>query len=104
MKLKNQGITKEEFEDALNYCKNQSVLGVEDLSSRMIRNAKNNLLLDKVFPIEETIVGYDRLTLESMNELTAKLPLEYSVANIGPVDQLDYLKKSGGPQKVIIKD
>ncbi len=104
MKLKNAGITKDEFENALNYCKSQLVLGTEDSTSRMIRNAKNNLLLDKVIPVEETIAYYNRLTLVGMNDLTGKLPLEYSVANIGPVDQSGYLKKRGGPQKIIIKD
>jgi predicted Zn-dependent peptidase len=104
MKLKNNGVTKEEFEDALNYCKNQLVLGSENLPSRMIRNAKNNLLLDKVIPIEESIAHYDQLTLASVNGLTENLPLEYSGATIGPTDQSDFLKHSSGPQKIIIKD
>jgi predicted Zn-dependent peptidase len=104
MKLKNNGVTKEEFEDAINYCKNQFVLGLENLPSRMIRNAKNNLLLDKVIPIEEGIANYDRLTVASVNELTKKLPLEYSAATIGPTDQSDFLKHSGGPQKIITQE
>jgi hypothetical protein len=53
---------------------------------------------------EESILKFEQLSIDKVNALTVALPGEYSVANVGPIDQLDYLKQSGGPQKVIVKD
>jgi predicted Zn-dependent peptidase len=104
MNLKKNGITKQELESTRNYSKGSLVLGVEDPMSRMVRNANNDLLLGRVVPIEESLSKYDQITVDMINNLTAELPVKYSVANIGSIDQIEFLKRHGGPQKVIIRN
>jgi len=104
IKLQKDGITQAEFDNAINSCKGMLTLSSEDSMSRMIRNAKNDLLLNRCVSTEESILKFEQLSIDKVNALTVALPGEYSVANVGPIDQLDYLKQSGGPQKVIVKD
>jgi predicted Zn-dependent peptidase len=101
IKLKEHGVTQSELERAINYCKSLLVLGSEDPMSRMIRNAKHQLLLNRMVTIEESIAQFEKYDIDTINELTKQLPLNYSVVNVSPVDQSDEIKKSGGPQNVV---
>lgn len=105
MKLKQSGITQKEFERTINFCKGMSAIGAENPMSRMIRNANNQLLLEKVIPIEESIAAYNRLTIDDINNLTAEIkPTEYSAAIIGQVSQIEpFMKQARGSSSVIVK-
>ncbi|MEO0082860.1 MAG: pitrilysin family protein [candidate division WOR-3 bacterium] len=107
LKLKERGITKDELQRAVNFCKGMLALELENPMSRMMRNARNCLLLDKIISIEEVMSAYDRLTVEDINNITNILdPNVYSIALIGQqVENLkDIKERIGKPIKVIIKD
>lgn len=101
VKIQQSGITQNDLERAVNYCKSLLVLGNEDPMSRMIRNAKHQLLLNRIVTIKDSIAKFENYDTAAINTLTQQLPLDYSVVNITPVDQSDNIKKSGGPQHVI---
>lgn len=98
------GITKDEFDRAINYCKGNLVLGTEDPMARMMRNAKNLLLLDKIIPVEESIAAYDRLTLDDVNAILPELmPDNLFCAVVGAIEEKSIAGIKYIPQKVVIK-
>ncbi|MCX8014647.1 MAG: insulinase family protein [candidate division WOR-3 bacterium] len=107
LKLKQFGITKDELQRAVNFCKGMLALELENPMSRMMRNARSCLLLDKIIPIEEALSAYDRLTVEDINNATNILdPTAYSIALIGQqVEDLANVEgRIGKPIKVIVRD
>jgi predicted Zn-dependent peptidase len=106
MKLKQDGITNEEFERAINLSKGMLAIGAENPMSRMIRNAKNKLLLGRVIPIEESIVNFDNLKIDDINKLTEEIkPDKYSIAIVGKAKQIEEsLAKLTRPGKVIVRN
>lgn len=90
-RLRKGKFTKEEFETALNLTKSSILLGLENPSSRMLRLAKNEILLNRAITIEETIAAYNRLTIDAVNEL---LPLvlpdnRFFMSCVGPLQEND---------------
>jgi predicted Zn-dependent peptidase len=90
-KLRQNKFTVQEFETALNLTKSSILLGLENPLSRMMRMAKNELLLNRVSTIEETINAYDRLNLASVNELiNVVLPdNHFFMSCVGPLEEKD---------------
>uniref|UniRef100_A0A7C6A8T9 Insulinase family protein n=1 Tax=candidate division WOR-3 bacterium TaxID=2052148 RepID=A0A7C6A8T9_UNCW3 len=90
-KLRKERFTKEEFATALNLTKSSILLGLENPSSRMMRLAKNEILLNRIITIEETLAAYNRLTVDAVNEL---LPLVlpdncFFMSCVGPLQEKD---------------
>jgi len=84
IKLQQYGLTTEELERGVNFCKAMFVIGTEDPMSRMIRNARNMILLGNPISIDEAIAGYERLTMNDINMLVAELkPAEYFSSAVG---------------------
>ena len=106
IKLKQDGITNEEFDCAINFSKGMLVIGAENPTSRMIRNAKNELLLGRVIPIEESIANFDNLKIDDINKLTEDIkPDKYSLAIIGKAEQIVELSaKIAGSGKVVVRN
>ncbi len=103
-KFKQCGITKQEFERSVNYCKGMLALASEDPMSRTILNTKNFLLLNRVISIEESIAEFDNLTFNNVNSLTELFKAEeYSAAIVGPIKKEDLGKIGVAPIKVIEK-
>jgi len=104
--LKQDGVTDEEFERSINYSKAMVAINAENPMSRMIRNAQNQIILDKTITVEESIVNYDRLTKEEVNQATEQLrPDKHSVAIIGPAKQVEEsMNKLARTGKIIIKN
>jgi predicted Zn-dependent peptidase len=90
-KLRRDKFTAEEFDTALNLTKSSILLGLENPSSRMMRMAKNELLLNRVMTIDETINGYNQLDLASVNDLIeVVLPdNRFFMSCVGPLKEND---------------
>ena len=106
MKLKQEGVTQEEFTRAINYNKAMVAIGAENPMSRMIRNAQNELILGKTLTVEESIANYDRLSIDDVNEATEEIrPEKYSVAAIGQSKQIEKsIRKVPSAGKIIVKN
>ncbi len=90
-KLRDHKFTNEEFQTALNLTKSSILLGLENPLSRMMRLAKNELLLNRVTTIEDTINSYNSLNLETVNELiNIVLPdNRFFMSCVGPLIEKD---------------
>jgi predicted Zn-dependent peptidase len=90
-KLRQQKFSTQEFETALNLTKSSILLGLENPLSRMMRLAKNELLLNRVITIDDTINAYNRLTLESINELVDVVLSDnrFFISCVGPLEEKD---------------
>ena len=90
-KLRDHKFTNEEFQTALNLTKSSILLGLENPLSRMMRLAKNELLLNRVTTIEDTINSYTSLNLEKVNELiNIVLPdNRFFMSCVGPLTEKD---------------
>ena len=106
MKLKQDGITNEEFERAINFSKGMLAISAENPMSRMIRNAKNELLFGRTIPIEESIADFDNLKIDDINKLTEEIkPDKYSIAIIGKAKQIEEsIARLPRPGKVVVRN
>ncbi len=66
--LKKHFITKDELDMAKEQLKGSYIFSQENVNSRMFGAGKNLLLLDKIYPIEETIEEIDRVTMDDMHK------------------------------------
>jgi predicted Zn-dependent peptidase len=104
IKLRKEGITKEEFVRSVNYCKGMLALAAEDPGSRMNRNAQNMLLVGHPVSVEESIAAYDNLTFDYVNSLVDMFEMErYSAAITGPITVQDLGKIGVAPMKILEK-
>lgn len=90
-KLKIERFTAKEFETALNLTKSSILLGLESPTSRMMRLAKNEMLLNRLITIDETLAAYNRLSLTDVNELIdVVFPDNYFFMScVGPLKEKD---------------
>ncbi len=101
-RLSSEGITEEELQRSINYTKSLLIVNNEDPMSRMIRNAKHKLLLNRVVTIDETIAKFEKCSIESINKLTDQLPLKnYIVVNIGDLRHLEEEITNISPTNII---
>lgn len=104
-KLKKCGVTKDEFNRSVNYCKGMLALATEDPMSRMMRNANRFLLLGRTISVEESIAAFDNLSFDYINGLVELLNFEqYSAAIVGPITKNDLGKIGATPMKIIEKN
>lgn len=72
-KLKNDGITERELTNSKEQLKGNLMLSLESTNSRMSRNGRNELLLGKHRTLDEMIEKIDRVTINSVNQISNKI-------------------------------
>lgn len=83
--LVKNGVTENELINSKEQLKGNMMLSLESTSSRMSRNAKNELLLGKHRPLDELTKQIDKVTLGEVKELAARLfTSEFSCSIISP--------------------
>jgi len=105
MKLKSDDITDDEFKRAVNFSKGMLAIGAENPMSRMIRNAKNQLLLGHVISVDEAIANFDQYTKNEVNRMTEEIrPDQHSTAIIGNAKKVEeIMQRLSRPGKIIIQ-
>ncbi|PWA13552.1 peptidase M16 [Pueribacillus theae] len=88
-KLGKDGITEKELENCKAQLKGNLMLSLESTNSRMSRNGKNELLLNKQKTLDDIIQSIERVTLQDVNDL-AKTMLngKFSSSLISPTGKL----------------
>nr|WP_239586573.1 pitrilysin family protein [Shouchella xiaoxiensis] len=71
--VQQQGITKKELENGKEQLKGSIMLGLESTSSRMTRNGKNELMIEKHRSLDQLLDDINRVSLENVNELAERL-------------------------------
>jgi predicted Zn-dependent peptidase len=81
------GPTSEELEKAKRSLCGSLVLGLEGMSSRMMRMAKNELIREREVPVQETMDKINAVTYDQVVELARRLldPALVSTTAIGPI-------------------
>lgn len=67
-RLKTDPISQEELDSSREQMKSSYVFSQENPTARMVVNGKNKLLLDRVFLPDEVMEGYDKVTLDDVEE------------------------------------
>jgi predicted Zn-dependent peptidase len=102
--IKKYGISKAEFESAVNFSKGMLALAAEDPLSRTTRNARKFLLLGRPISVDESIAATANLKLDDINSLLELANFEdYSTAIVGPITKEDLGQIGVAPQKIIEK-
>ncbi len=87
--IKQKGLTKQELENSKAQLKGNLMLSLESTSSRMSRNGKNELLLQKIKSLDEILHAIDSVTLDGVNQLADELlGAPYSLSMISPKSSL----------------
>ncbi|MGG3572143.1 pitrilysin family protein [Bacillus gobiensis] len=87
--LKKDGITEKELENSKEQMKGSLMLSLESTNSKMSRNGKNELILRKHKTMDEILEELNRVSMESVNQLTNQLFTdEYALALISPSGDL----------------
>jgi len=86
-KLAQGGVTAEELEHARDHLLSVLYLSLESSEDRMSRLARNQLILERFVPPEETAARFEAVTLEEVRELAAQVldPARAGLAVMGPV-------------------
>ncbi|OEH85866.1 zinc protease [Desulfuribacillus stibiiarsenatis] len=86
-----KGLSKEELHKAKEQLKGMLMLSLESTSSRMNRLGKNELLLNRQIPLDETIEKINQVNLEQTNAVCQNVFVKTSaIAAIGPFDDIQY--------------
>ncbi|WP_210363869.1 pitrilysin family protein [Bacillus sp. REN3] len=84
-KLRAEGITEKELNNSKEQLKGSLMLSLESTNSRMSRNGKNELLLNRHRSLDEIVEQIDRVTKESVNNMANDIFTDtFSVALISP--------------------
>jgi len=85
-KIRSEDVSEEELERAKKMIKGSIVLGMENMSARMQRIAKNELLYGRDIPIEETIGKIEAVTQKDVRSLAEEFlnPEKMTITAIGP--------------------
>ncbi|RFU61576.1 M16 family metallopeptidase [Peribacillus glennii] len=85
--LKREGITEKELHNSKEQLKGSLMLSLESTNSRMSRNGKNELLLEKHKSLDEIVEIIDEVTEESVNSLANQIFTDsYSSSLISPLE------------------
>ncbi len=97
-RLRQEGITEEEFKRAVTMTKSGLVLGSESSISRMMRLARGYLVASRVITLEEILERYNRLELDEVTQLVGTLLGDdsYYAGVVGPVAEAEVRKILGG--------
>lgn len=87
--LKQAGISKQELENSKAQLKGNLILSLESTNSRMNRNGKNELLLQKQKSLNEVLDCIELVSLERVNQLAAELLSDdFSLSMISPSETM----------------
>ncbi|MFD0049358.1 M16 family metallopeptidase [Actinomycetes bacterium NPDC127524] len=85
--LKSEGITQKELNNSKEQLKGSLMLSLESTNSRMSRNGKNELLLERHRSLDDIIDMIDEVTEDSVNTLGRKLFTDhYSISLVSPLE------------------
>lgn len=83
-------LTEAELEKTKQQVKGAMMLGLESSGSRMSRIAKNELLLGREIPVEETLAGIEGVTVDHIQNVANQLFTSgFSLAAVGQLDGID---------------
>ncbi|HEY3297330.1 MAG TPA: pitrilysin family protein [Armatimonadota bacterium] len=84
--VRDRNITEEELTRAKNQIRGAILLGLEGMSSRMIRAAKSELYYGRIVPVEEIVSAVMEVTHEDVQRIAGQIFAEpaYPVVAIGP--------------------
>ncbi|MGF9711535.1 M16 family metallopeptidase [Paenibacillus naphthalenovorans] len=86
--LKANGLTPAELKKGKEQMKGSLILSLESTSSRMNRLGKNELMLGKHYSLDEMIERIERVEMEHIQQLTARLLSEpFALAMVGQTDE-----------------
>lgn len=87
-KLREEPVPEEELERTKNMLAGNLVLGLEGMSTRMTRIARNELLYGRDIPVEETLAEVRAVTAETIQNLANRFlqPDQLTLTAIGPFD------------------
>lgn len=85
-KLRHEGLTDAEIEASKLHLRGHIVMGLEGMSARMMRNARNQLFHKRHIPIEETVGKIDEVTNSDIVAHARRIadPSHISITAIGP--------------------
>jgi predicted Zn-dependent peptidase len=84
-------LTDAELTKAKQQVKGAMMLGLESSGSRMSRLAKNELLLGRDIPVEETLAGIERVTLSEIQRIAGQLFRDgFSLSAVGPIEGINF--------------
>jgi predicted Zn-dependent peptidase len=88
-RLVRDNLEPDELETSRNYTKGSIILSQESLSSRMMRLAHNELQLNRVVPLEESLADLNGLTRDDIAQVLAGLGRfeDYCVSAVGPITE-----------------
>jgi predicted Zn-dependent peptidase len=80
------GLTEEELQKGKEQVKSSMMLSLESTSSRMSRLGKNELLLGREIPLDETLAGINAVTSADVQAIARQvLGQKFALAAVGPV-------------------
>ncbi|WAH35358.1 M16 family metallopeptidase [Alicyclobacillus dauci] len=86
-----RSFTDTELEKTKQQVKGAMMLGLESSGSRMSRIAKNELLLERDIPVEETLAGIEAVTVDHVQEVAAQLfQGGFSLSAVGPISGISF--------------
>lgn len=71
--LRDKGITEEEFYSAKEQLKSSYIFGLEGVSSKMFHNGKGQLLLNKIYSLDESLEQMSAVTMEQVNQVIEEI-------------------------------
>lgn len=84
-------MSRDELEKAKRQVKGALMLGLESSGSRMSRLAKNEILLGREVPLEETIAGIEAVTPEDVQRVAEDvLSHGFALAAVGPLAEFAF--------------
>jgi predicted Zn-dependent peptidase len=88
--VRTHNVTDDELLRAKNQIRGGMVMAQESMSNRMMRMGKNELVHDRIIPIEEIMGKIQEVTLDDLHD-TAKTIFStgYTLAQVGPFDEKD---------------
>lgn len=93
-RCRRQGFSQEEFERARNMTRSSVLLTLESTAARSMRLYRTWQLHQRLATIDETLAGFDRLTLDQVNELAAELLVRerFSAGGVGPLPENEFCR------------
>ncbi|GMA61510.1 hypothetical protein GCM10025859_19500 [Alicyclobacillus fastidiosus] len=84
-------LTASDLEKTKQQVKGAMMLGLESSGSRMSRIAKNELLLNREVPVEETLAGIDAVTVAQVKDIAHRLFQDgFALSAVGPIAGIDF--------------
>jgi predicted Zn-dependent peptidase len=85
-KVKRENLTEDEVTKSKTQVRGALVLGLENMSSRMMRMGKSLLYFNRVVPLQEIVSKINAITLDDLDRISNQLfdPAKMTLAAVGP--------------------